>query len=214
MTLENWDNNRSLPEGHVELVRGEVVVGPAETVGTRLVVAQVRQVLSDALPAGWRAVTDVQVTVDPVAPTVRRPDVVVLAPEVDAEVPRIDPPHVALAVEVMTPETYERDWVEKRAEYAAAGIASYLIVDADGETLTAFTEPGATGYKKHNEGRLATREISGVPVQLDAVGLIVKDVSENELRLFRSPANARRLPDSFVRARLGDVEDLDLDQSP
>lgn len=51
-------------------------------------------------------------------------------------------------------EDYDRDLVEKRADYAAAGIPEYWIVDPQEELVTVLTLPaGATEYSVHGEFR-------------------------------------------------------------
>lgn len=72
----------------------------------------------------------------------RIPDILVLRPEVamqpDAE--SLDASAVLLAVEVLSPgrRQQDRDRVEKRADYAAAGIDEYWLVDPVAETVTPY----------------------------------------------------------------------------
>jgi Uma2 family endonuclease len=49
-----------------------------------------------------------------------------------------------LVVEIVSPdpESHERDWVEKRRAYAAAGIREYWIVDPQQETILVLTLRG------------------------------------------------------------------------
>ena len=61
-----------------------------------------------------------------------------------------------LVMEVVSPsaEDYERDLVDKRIDYAAAGIPEYWIVDPQQEIITVLTlKPGATEYGVHGEFR-------------------------------------------------------------
>lgn len=60
---------------------------------------------------------------------VRQPNVVVVTHE-QADGPRLEVPPL-LAVEVLSPEGFERDVVTKRSEYARAGLEHYWIVDVD-----------------------------------------------------------------------------------
>ena len=72
------------------------------------------------------------------------------------------PKTVPFAVEIVSPDekSRRRDQVEKRAEYAAAGIAEYWIVDPDPRAVTVLTLPeGAAEYVEHGvfaEGETAT----------------------------------------------------------
>ncbi|QDT36095.1 Uma2 family endonuclease [Stratiformator vulcanicus] len=68
----------------------------------------------------------------------REPDVVVVLNEHLAETREDFTPHADLVVEVVSTNDPERDWVAKKAEYAASGIAEYWIIDPRVETLTIF----------------------------------------------------------------------------
>ena len=62
-----------------------------------------------------------------------------------------------LVLEVVSDSDPKRDWVTKKAEYAAAGIPEYWIADPRDKTLTIFTlDPGATEYRE--AGRYAEGE--------------------------------------------------------
>ena len=62
-----------------------------------------------------------------------------------------------LAVEVVSDDEPNRDWVKKKREYAAAGISEYWIADPRDRTLTVFTlDSGATTYRQ--AGRYGTGE--------------------------------------------------------
>jgi Uma2 family endonuclease len=81
-----------------------------------------------------------------VAPeTIREPDVVYLSHK---KIPRnkTKPPEGAdLVVEVVSPreESRKRDLVEKRRDYALAGIAEYWIVDPESSTITVLALHGS-----------------------------------------------------------------------
>lgn len=57
-----------------------------------------------------------------------------------------------LVVEILSPSNADHDLVTKRAEYAAAGIPEYWIVDPDASDVVVFTLDGAA-YREH--GRFA-----------------------------------------------------------
>jgi len=51
-------------------------------------------------------------------------------------------------VDVVSPDDPGRDWVTKRAEYAASGIAEYWIIDPAAGTLTILSlDPAAVEYE-------------------------------------------------------------------
>ena len=63
-----------------------------------------------------------------------------------------------LVVEVVSPDGEERDWIEKRADYAEGGIPEYWIVDPPEETVTVLTLDGEA-YVEHGvfgDGEAAT----------------------------------------------------------
>ena len=57
-----------------------------------------------------------------------------------------------LVMEVVSPDNPDRDWVEKAADYAAAGIAEYWIVDPQQQRVRILTlEPSAAEYAVHRD---------------------------------------------------------------
>lgn len=81
-----------------------------------------------------------------------------------------------LVLEVVSPDKPERDLVEKRREYAEAGIPEYWIVNPFDETITVLTsgnDPTATRYAEHSifgRGQRATSPLlAGFGVAVDAV---------------------------------------------
>ena len=68
--------------------------------------------------------------------TVRQPDLVLVEPD-QAVLPRLVTPP-ALAVEILSPSSVERDVVTKRLEYARAGLPHYWLVDPVGPAVTIY----------------------------------------------------------------------------
>ena len=66
-----------------------------------------------------------------------------------------------LAVEVVSPDDPARDYEEKRADYAAAGIAEYWIVDPERTTITVLSLHGDE-YSEH--GLFASGEVATSPL--------------------------------------------------
>lgn len=76
--------------------------------------------------------------------TIRVPDLVVR--ERAARAPsRGDVSGVVLVVEVVSPASTATDWIDKRREYAAAGIEHYLIVDVRGPVPLVWLLSGPGG---------------------------------------------------------------------
>ena len=81
-----------------------------------------------------------------IAPAViREPDVVFLANHRLPEDKTIPPLGADLAMEVVSPsaESRQRDLVDKRQDYAEAGIAEYWIVDLETSTITVLGLEGS-----------------------------------------------------------------------
>jgi Uma2 family endonuclease len=84
----------------------------------------------------------------------REPDVLFL--KTGRSVTRDVPNGADLVIEVVShdPRDHERDYEQKRIEYAEAGIPEYWIVDPQTDTITVLTLPaGATEYAVHGEFR-------------------------------------------------------------
>ena len=80
-----------------------------------------------------------------------------------------------LVAEVVSPDDPDRDLVEKRADYAEAGIPEYWIVDPRDETITvltldgeAYVEDGAYARGSHATSRLLDGFTAGVSAVFDA----------------------------------------------
>lgn len=79
----------------------------------------------------------------------REPDVVFLSAEKSPQRKGRYWEGADLAVEVVSGDEPNRDWVKKKAEYARAGIAEYWIADPRDRTLTIFTlDAGAAEYRE------------------------------------------------------------------
>lgn len=127
MTIDAW--SRLDVERRVELVEGVPVVSPFEPVSHLFAARRLSRRIEDATGLIVIAGLPVDLTVDPARPTVRIPDLAVLTDDVWGDAPTVPAASCALVVEVVSSTSVERDWVTKRAEYAAAGIPRYLIVD-------------------------------------------------------------------------------------
>lgn len=115
-------------EVRVEVVDGTPVVSPAPDPFHQLVVVNLLTVLAGALPPDLRALpapVDWVLLAEPL--TVRQPDIVVVERNRIPGVRRFTSPPL-LAVEVLSADSYERDVVTKRRQYADAGLDHYWIV--------------------------------------------------------------------------------------
>lgn len=104
----------------------------------------------------------------------REPDVVVILNRNAAKAGEQYTDAADLVVEVVSSDDPDRDQVDKRSEYAAAGIPEYWIADPRDHTLTIFTlDAGATEYReagRFKEGETATSVLlDGLNVNVSAV---------------------------------------------
>lgn len=77
-----------------------------------------------------------------------------------------------LVVEVVSPDYPARDLIEKRADYAAAGIPEYWIADPRDRTLTVLTLSGDAyvAHGRYGRGETATSPLlAGFAAEVDAV---------------------------------------------
>lgn len=108
------------------------------------------------------------------APTkYREPDIVFVRPGRIRSM-KGQPEGADLVVEIVSDgkESHERDYVEKRGEYAAAGIGEYWIVDPETKTITVLTLVGDR-YEEHgvfSDGNAASAVLlEGFSVPTDEV---------------------------------------------
>lgn len=113
-----------------EVVRGELVVSPSPTMRHQDVLFELVAILRAALADRQlkvRGDIDWHLGHDPDL-EVRRPDVVVVPQETSGAYLTAAP---FLAVEVLSPGHRGVDLVDKPAEYGAAGLAHYWVIDPD-----------------------------------------------------------------------------------
>ena len=102
----------------------------------------------------------------------REPDLLIL---LDRSDPRCQDRYwlgADLVAEVVSPDDPDRDLVEKRADYAEAGIPEYWIADPRDETITVLALEGE-GYVEHGAyargGRAMSRLLDGFTAEVAAV---------------------------------------------
>lgn len=118
-----------------ELIEGSLHVSPSPKPRHQRALFNLAKVLDAACPSPmtvWIAPLDIVFTSD----TVLQPDVLVLPGDVpDDERVGIVP---SLAAEVLSPSTRSYDLVLKRHVYRQHGVGTYLVIDSQAPSITAF----------------------------------------------------------------------------
>ena len=102
--------------------------------------------------------------------TVRQPDLAVVPRAVDIRHHFLPAGDVTLVVEVVSPGSTERDWVAKRADYARAGIGSYLIVDVRPDVPQLWLFDRLLPVEDALDGGSGPREATTYPRYADPTG--------------------------------------------
>lgn len=102
----------------------------------------------------------------------REPDVICLTPEQNATATEDFAVSATVVMEVVSPDEPNRDYVTKRAEYAAAGVPEYWIIDKD-ERRVVVLRLEAGRYVEHGRfgpgGRATSHRLPGFAVAVDDV---------------------------------------------
>lgn len=140
-----WVEHRP-DEEHYEVVEGFPVMSPSPGVPHQYALSRLLILLSEACPPEHMvlpAPLDWLMWEHPRL-QIREPDLVVIG-RPQARAPRLTEAPL-LAVEVLSPTSFERDVVAKRREYAQAGLRHYWIVDPQ--------TPQVAVYRMGDEGNL------------------------------------------------------------
>ncbi|MGB0561287.1 MAG: Uma2 family endonuclease [Spirulinaceae cyanobacterium] len=133
-------------EERLELLNGEIIemgkIGPRHAAFVRRLTRLLRQQLRDA-----QALLDVQNPIEINPYSQPQPDLSLLIPRADDyEAGHPLPQDVLLLIEVAD-STLESDRAVKVPLYSQAGIAEVWLIDIKGQTLTAYRQPSAQGYR-------------------------------------------------------------------
>lgn len=132
LTLDAWFAAPQQESSRCELVRGFATMSRHEAYDNRFAATRILFAVHAAVGDSHVPVTDLDVVLSEVPATVRCPDVVVAPTQQMRGAGRVYARDVDLVVEIVSPGSVETDWVTKRAEYAAAGIPAYVVVDVRG----------------------------------------------------------------------------------
>ncbi len=153
VTFSNYAEFRKWTEtqaGYWILVRGEPMPSPSpsrihQELSKRIELALIQAVETKKLGRVYDAPLDVELAGD----TVYQPDLLVV---LNAHIERMQRTHIKgapdLIVEVLSRSTAKLDLVDKRYDYAAAGVSEYWIIDPETQTVEIYAlESGALSLK-------------------------------------------------------------------
>lgn len=151
-TIEDYLNYDDGTDARYELVNGELVELPSEDpINSTIAMALAFAFGAFGIPP-YRFAIGHQIEVDSVDVTARQPDLIVHTDEsIQAvlsgeRILRFGMPAPMLVVEVVSPgtENRDRDYIEKRQEYALRGIPEYWLIDPSREVVAVLSlENGA-----------------------------------------------------------------------
>jgi len=172
LTLAEWDALGQDTSRRIELVEGVLLVSPRPVARHQLVVLAIAAALDTQLRPAWRALPEVEVTVEETAPpTVRTPDVSVVRAHATDGRARQSPSDVLAVVEVLSPGSRRTDRILKLSEYAEAGIGCYLLVEPGPPVSMVEFELVERRYERAGEhrGHSTLSLLPDVTLDLDAL---------------------------------------------
>lgn len=171
-------------EGRYELINGELVELPPESEPNNWVANNLQFLLASTNIVARRLIKthscEVQVPVlQPKDSANRYPDLVVLRPEHLELMQRrltltLDMPPPRLIIEVVSPgkTNRDRDYIHKRAQYAAIGVPEYWLTDSVAQTVMVLSLAGEAYQEVGTFGKqeaIASVEFTGLELTVEQV---------------------------------------------
>ncbi|MEV5505128.1 Uma2 family endonuclease [Streptomyces orinoci] len=164
------------PEGYVvEIIDGRVIMtpqSPTQSNTIRSITRQAERALGEDVPLVF------DVAIDFPGETSSAPDVSILDLDAQPRGKRYVCQDVVAAIEVVSSDSDDQDYVTKVAKYGRFGIETYLIIDPFKRVCTLYEGALPTGYAKRSEyaygqvvevdlvdGRKFVIDTSGFPVE-------------------------------------------------
>jgi Uma2 family endonuclease len=167
MTLEEYLNYEDGTDTRYELVDGVLVeMGTESTINTRIAVFLIKCFLLMGLDDDLIGIKQ-KIAVNSTTVTAREPDLMIHS-EASARaidnapqaILKAEHPAPLVAIEIVSPgqpgdENYDRDYIEKRREYADRGIPEYWIVDPYRQVVLVLTLVEKSYREQHFTGQMA-----------------------------------------------------------
>ena len=156
-------------------------MSPSPDVGHGRALVEFGAQLHGQLPTGWAVIHNLDINLELVAADEpgfsRRPDLIILedraGERADDEGRMVRASEVAVVVELVAADTRRIDLVDKRRDYADAGIPNYWIVDIDDPiSLTACRLTEQFGYQDDQVVTGVFRTDVPFPVEVDLNRLV------------------------------------------
>lgn len=134
-----------------ELVNGRLEILPMPTLKHQRILIWLLDTVRKAVSAQPQAIVTLAPLPTRLFPgTIREPDLLYISPE-NAPAPDVEyPSQLDLAMEIVSPghDAHQRDYEDKRTDYARAGISEYWIVDPQENKVTVLVLENST-YIEH-----------------------------------------------------------------
>jgi len=174
LTLEEFD---ALPEDNTrryELEEGVLLVTPIAIPHHAKVARRLSNAIEEQAPYEWEVFENAEVKLSATSPSVRIPDLVVVAEDPSNDtVARFDANQVLIAVEVVSRGSRVTDTVTKPSVYATAGIPHYWVIDdIHGDvSLTAYRLGDGSVYRVASPATKRFTTTEPFPLDIDLTTL-------------------------------------------
>jgi len=143
------DDLRRLPDDgyRYEIIDGSLLVTPPPAIPHFRVTARLHKLLIQRAPEDFVVGENAGIDLSGARTTYRVPDIIVVQASAVARTEGLfAPADVALAIEVLSPDSGGDDLVAKRYRYGKARVPNYWIVDQKRRTLTVLRHDGREAY--------------------------------------------------------------------
>lgn len=167
MTFQEYLNYDDGTDTRYELVDGVLVEMVAEsTINTRIAIFLLLYFAQLGIPADSLGIKQ-KISVSSTKVTAREPDLIIHSEgsaraidDASQAIIKAEHPAPLVAIEIVSPgkpgeENYDRDYVEKRREYAERGIPEYWIIDPSRQVVLVLTLQDGSYQEQHFTGEMA-----------------------------------------------------------